>query len=63
MFLETLIDAFADERFVKLENHGDLWGISWKPHGSKEVYEACDDDLERLCETFIELLESEGDAV
>lgn len=66
MFLETLIDAFADDRFVALTNYGDRWGIKWKqkPQSATEpkdanIAEVFDDTLDRLCETFVEILELE----
>lgn len=66
MFLETLLDAFADDRFVSLTNYGDRWGIKWKrkpqtpgaPKG-ENVAEVFDDTLDRLCETFVEILDAE----
>lgn len=66
MFVESLIDAFADDRFVSLTNYGDRWGIKWKPHSlsaakveGANVAEVFDDTLERLCETFVAILDSE----
>lgn len=60
MFIETLLDAFADDRFVKLTNYGDRWGIQWKPVRDGNVAEIFDDALDRLCETFVDVLEADA---
>lgn len=63
MFIETLLDAFADDRFVRLQNYGDRWGIQWKPKPDANIAELFDETLDRLCETFVAVLESEVEAV
>ena len=61
MFIETLLDAFADDRFLRLQNYGDRWGIQWKPRPGANVAELFDDTLDRLCETFVAVLEVDCD--